>query len=300
MYQYIDRREDAMDLAGWLGALALWAIPSAYILLRGLPTPRRSQLREWADAFGLVLTEANQGVVEHYLRRTRRFRTVGAVLGLLFATLVLGFTAGRASNTALTNGLLTAAAGYLLGAVIAEAFLSHPRRTAPRAASLEPRTLDQYLPRYAVLAQRGLPALALAFIPLYVVLRTRPSLIPSLSLTGFAGAALLIVSLGVALEVVERMIVRRAQPVVGQDLLRADEAIRSSSIHALAGAGVALQLLGLGYQLNAMATTRMRGADWGFMILAFLTLVLALSSWIELGHPKRWQVRRRTWQENRA
>ncbi|MGZ5353067.1 MAG: hypothetical protein ACXWX6_02760 [Actinomycetota bacterium] len=48
----------------------------------------------------------------------------------------------------------------------------------------------------------------------------------------------MIVVILITVELLKRSIVRRPQPAVDEDLLRADDAIRSGSIHALVGAGI--------------------------------------------------------------
>jgi hypothetical protein len=289
-----------MNWRYWLGPAAFWALPAAYVLIRGIPAPRPGQVLAWAEVYGLELTAANRPVVERYLRRTKRLRTIGALGGLVFS---IGFTAatqGRAANSLGGNGLLLAAAGYVLGALVAEALLSQPERRLARAASLEPRTLSQYLPGYAIWAQRVLPVLAVVLVPVYAALEGQASSrLPGLP--QFVAVAAGLVAAGLALEGIERMIVRRAQPVVAPDLLLADEAIRASSIHAMAGAGNALLLLGLAYLLSTLVTaTSIRALSWTFGILSFVALGLALSSWIDLGHPRSWRMRRRTFQETRA
>jgi hypothetical protein len=289
-----------MEPSYWLPALAFWALPAAYILIRGIPAPRPGQVLAWADVYGLELTAANRSVVERYLRRTKRLRTIGALGGLLFSIVFTAATQGRESNSIGGNGLLMAAAGYVLGALVAEALLSHPERTLARAASLEPRALAQYLPGYAIWAQRVIPVLAMGLLPVYAALEQQPSSLAS-GLAQFAAVAAGLVAVGLALEGIERMIVRRAQPVVAPDLLLADEAIRASSIHAMAGAGNALLLLGLAYLVSTLVTaTSHSPLNWTFGILSFVALGLALSSWIDLGHPKSWRIRRRTFQETRA
>jgi hypothetical protein len=287
-----------MDLAYWLPALASWAVPAAYVLIRGIPAPRPAQVLAWADVYGLELTAANRPVVERYLRRTKRLRTIGALAGLTFSIVLTAATKGRSTDTVFGNGLLMAAAGYVLGALVAEAALSRPERTVPRAASLEPRTLHQYLPGYAIWAHRLIPVFALALVPAYLALEYPP---PPSGLPRFAAVAVGLVVVGIALEGVERMIVRRAQPVVARDLLLADEAVRASSVHAMAGAGSALLLLGLAYLLSTLVSATSTGAlNWTFGLLSVLSLALALSSWIDLGHPRSWRIRRRTFQETRA
>src|SRR5918999_225520 len=203
-----------MEPSYWLPALAFWALPAVYVLVRGIPAPRPAQVVAWGDVYGLELTAANRPVVERYLRRTKRLRTIGALGGLLFSIAFTAVTEGQASNSIWGNGLLMAAAGYVVGALVAE---------------------------------------------------------------------------GLALEGIERMIVRRSQPVVAPDLLLADEAIRASSIHAMAGAGNALLLLGLSYLLSTLVTAAPSPLSWIFGILSFVALGLALSSWIDLGHPTSWR-----------
>jgi hypothetical protein len=292
--------EGEMDPSYWLPALAFWALPAAYVLVRGIPAPRPAQVLAWGDVYDLELTSANRPVVERYLRRTKRLRTIGALAGLLFSIAFTAATEGRESNSVWGNGLLMAAAGYVVGALVAEAALSRPQRTLPRAASLEPRTLGQYLPGYAIWAQRVIPVLAVGLVPVATALEEQPFSRPS-GTVPFAAVAAGLVAVGLALEGIERMIVRRAQPVVARDLLLADEAIRASSVHAMAGAGNALLLLGLAYLLGTLVTaTSITALSWTFGILSFVALGLALSSWIDLGHPTSWRIRRRTFQETRA
>jgi hypothetical protein len=289
-----------MEPGYWLPALAFWALPAAYILIRGIPAPRPAQVLAWGDVYGLELTAANRPVVERYLRRTKRLRTIGALAGLLFSLAFTAATEGQGSDSLWGNGLLMAAAGYVIGALVAEAALSHPQRTLARAASLEPRTLGQYLPGYAIWAQRLIPILAVGLVPVSVALDGPGSSGPR-DPVPFAAVAAALVAAGLALEGLERMIVRRAQPVVAPDLLRADEAIRASSVHAMAGAGNALLLLGLSYLLSTLVNaTPSTALSWTFGFLSFVALGLALSSWIDLGHPTSWRIRRRTFQETHA
>ena len=289
-----------MEPSYWLPALAFWALPAVYVLVRGIPAPRPAQVVAWGDVYGLELTAANRPVVERYLRRTKRLRTIGALGGLLFSIAFTAVTEGQASNSIWGNGLLMAAAGYVVGALVAEAALSRPERTLPRAASLEPRTLGQYLPGYAIWAQRVIPVLAVGLVPISAALEGRGSSGRG-GLVSFAAVAVGLVAVGLALEGIERMIVRRSQPVVAPDLLLADEAIRASSIHAMAGAGNALLLLGLAFLLSALVSATSSGPlNWTFGILSFLALGLALSSWIDLGHPSSWRIRRRIFQETHA
>ena len=272
-------------------AVIFWAIPLAYIVFRGFRSPDERFLQRWAGAYGIELTERNRAMVQTCLRRTRRIRTLGALAGVFFSVIYVTITEN--STSFLGNGLFLAVVGYLMGTVVAEAVVPRPHRGATRMATLVPRTLHDYLPRYAIVALRALPAISVSLIPVYVAVEARfQILIFHISPVGFAVISGVLVAMAVGVEAVERGIVRRPQPVVSPDLLEADDAIRSASVHALSGGGVALALLGLSYQLSEISSimTVRTLSPLGF--LPVLMLGLALKSWIDLGHPKAWRVRR--------
>jgi hypothetical protein len=90
-----------------------------------------------------------------------------------------------------------------------------------------------------------------------------------------------VVVLGAGLEAIERWLVRRPQPFTDPELVAADDAIRAQSIHAVAGAGLALLLLagcGVALVLGAPA-------------VAAVALVLALLACRDIGEGA-WRVRR--------
>ncbi len=283
-----------------IGAALFWGIPLSYILFRGFRSPGERFLARWTHTYGIELTEANGPMVVTYLKRTKRIRTVGALAGVVFSVLWVTFTEN--SNSFLGNGLFLAVVGYLAGTVVAEAVVPRPPRGRTRTASLMPRTLADYLPRYAMAALWGLPALSVALIPIYAVVKERSHIpIFHVGVLGFAVISAAMVAMAIAIGAVQRMIVRRPQPVLSPDLLEADDAIRSASMHALAGGGVALALLGLSYELSAIGNaSEVPVLGWFLPLLAILTLGLALSSWIDLGHPKAWRVRRDAHQGSRA
>ncbi len=115
---------------------------------------------EWARAHGLELTRENLPLVVRYLRRARRLRTWGVVVGLLTPTVVrlaLGepvHVAGVGENGSAPGELGAAFVGYLAGAVCAEVSVARPFGAARRSAALLPRELGDYLPRAVVWTQR--------------------------------------------------------------------------------------------------------------------------------------------------
>jgi hypothetical protein len=202
---------------GTLAAL-LW-----FVVVR---TPTEKERRSWARSYGLEITPVNERAVWRYLARSQRWRRVGFVLGWLAAS---GLDR-RDGNDFLGSWWLLAGVGYSLGIVAAEA-TRHPR-VESGAASLEPRHLDQYLPRWLTWVPRVLTA---AVVVAAVVALTGSR---ALTLSDPQILVLAAVAAGVlaGAELIERAVVARRQPVSEPDLLAADDAMRTQSAHALAGA----------------------------------------------------------------
>jgi hypothetical protein len=118
--------------------------------------------------------------------------------------------------------------GWFLGALAAEvrAVGLLPGR---RAASLAPRTLDRYV---SPPARYALPGSVIAFLAVGAVAGPHRALVPA--------ALVLLVSLAVWLIV--RHVLRRSQPLADSDMLAADDAIRSRSLHGLTAAAATLVL----------------------------------------------------------
>ncbi len=281
-------------------AVLFWGIPLAYILVRGFRSPDQNLLERWGQAYGIEVTEANRPIVITYLRLTRRIRTIGALAGVVLSVLWVTFTEN--SNSFLGNGLFLAVVGYLAATVVAEAVVPRLPRGATKTASLVPRTLHDYLPAYAIGAMRGLPVLSITLVPIYALVKARSHApIFDVSEIGMAVTSAILVALAIGIEIVQRMIVHRPQPVLAPDLLEADDAIRSASVHALAGGGIALALLWLSYQLSAIGNASQAPVlGWLLPMLAIVMIGLALSSWIDLAHPKGWRVRRHLHQGSHA
>ena len=244
-------------------------------------------VREWADAHALRLTPDNRTMVEYYLGTAQKLRTLGAVAGIVLPPLVawaLGW-----DNTTGWSPLLWILPGYLIGAFYAELALNRPLgRTG--AASLTPRRVRDYLPARLVTGQRlfGLIAVLGAAAVLVLPIDDR------LAGTGTAAAGFIGGAVAVAIEVIERHIVARPQPVVAPDLVAADDAIRSQSMHSVSGSGLAIIMLCVGSVALALAQSLEGPLSIAVVPIVVLFLWAApLVAWLYYGH-RAWRVRRPT------
>ena len=200
-----------------LVALLWWVVVRA---------PTEKERLSWARSYGLEITPVNEHAVTRYLARSQRWRRVGFVVGWLAA----GGLGGGDGYDLLRSWWLLAGVGYSLGIVAAEA-TRHPR-VEPGAASLEPRHLDQYLPRWLTWAPRVLTA-AVVVAAVVAVTGSRALALSDSQILVVAAVAVGILA---GAELVQRAVVARRQPVAEPDLLAADDAMRTQSTHALAGA----------------------------------------------------------------
>ncbi|MDI1466009.1 hypothetical protein QEZ54_34040 [Catellatospora sp. KI3] len=196
----------------------------------------RARLGRFARRHALWLTVDNGPRVIAYLAATRRWRAAGVTFGFVLYT--LPWLAEDRFGVNFTYLL----AGWFAGALLAEARLARPV-AGPRAASLLPRTPARYLPP---LLRWALPAAALLCLVLAGSHALRPQ--PP-SLTGAAPSparyAVWLGTTAVVLLLVRlatRAVLHRPQPVAAPDVVAADDAVRSRSLHVLAAAGTALVL----------------------------------------------------------
>jgi hypothetical protein len=257
------------------------------------------QLVHWAHARGFELMPDNRPVVARYLRRARLLPMLGALVGVVLPTLaelalhgelvILGFHSD--GSGAPYAGPFELYIGYLLGALCAEVSMARPRDPGRRSASLVPRELDGYLPRRLLLAQRGLGvAVVLGVIVTGLLPYPSPASEPDWS--ALASGAAFFGAFTVGLEVLERWIVRRAQPFTSLSLVAADDAIRAQSVHALAGSGLALLLVALSgvfAVLTASDVDVLSATMWLPAVAAFVLSILACR---DIGQ-QPWRVPRR-------
>jgi hypothetical protein len=294
MYRAID------TIAGMSAPLTLALILALAIPVQMFLAYRRNPdlAERWAAAHGLALTPENRPMVARYLRNARVMRTWGGIAGAILPSLiefavngrvvVLGF--GTDGETA-PLGFGTIFIGYLVGALCAEISHARPMSGARRTASLARRELEDYLPRRVVVAQRVL-AVAGALGTLAIAVVPYDDSISNPGPLSLALGAAVVLALGAGLEGIERWLVRRPQPFTGPALVEADDAIRAQSIHAVAGAGLALLLLFCCGISLALAASDVAVLKWAMVVPAAVFLLASLFAFREIGEGS-WRVRRR-------
>jgi hypothetical protein len=170
-------------------------------------------------------------------------------------------------------------------------------RTVGGAAALVPRRLGDYLPARVV---TGMRLAALATVALVPLLAWGPLAAPvpvrGLVVGGRGGAmatATLAVAMAAAVELAVRRLVGRPQPAADPEALAVDDALRSTSVHAVAGAGLAIVLLSLSLQVGLVAANLAGGPGRTAVVaLSWACAAAALAAWVRVGHSRRWTVRR--------
>jgi hypothetical protein len=254
-------------------------------------------VERWAQSAGLPLTDDNRRVVRRYLTWSRRARRAGGLAGFILPNLYLGI----ADHAFAGFPFPFIVGGYLLGAVVAEVVANRPRRPGG-AALLVARQLDDYLPGHVLALQRGLPLVAV-LLPGAFALSPFPDLVPTPNvepdtLAEFAVPAAVAVATAVVIEALQRLIVARRQPITSHNDLAVDDAIRSSSLHVLAGAALAMLLFVVAVEVASLAAFAEASA-WpvplAWVPLAGLVAALLAASlyfWLRLPDPHGFQVRR--------
>lgn len=251
-----------------VAAVALWRRPD------------RQSVERWAQDSGLRLTSDNRAYVASYLRRTRAFRLFGGLFGLFLPWFVLQSSLPRPFDFSLFRAML----GYLLGALVAELTFKRPQGELP-SASLVPRSVSDYLARWYRISLGVAAGLGLGLTLWYNTLPDRETSGPSAPPPTIV-LVVMIVGAWLTVELFQRYIVARRQPADNLDLVRADDAIRSASIHAVAGAGLALELLVGSVMSGEIAGTFTDTlTSWSLGGAALVLFGSALGSWIHLTRP---------------
>jgi hypothetical protein len=242
----------------------------------------RGRLERFARRQHLVVTPTNGNQVIAYLGTTRRWRTLGLLTGLV-ASVVWSL-----SGHGLTANLFALFAGWFLGALVAEARIAHLTPGPRRSASLEPRRPQAYV---GPVTWRLLPAalvVATVVVAADAVAGVAGRPVNWLAVPFYVGA----VAIAAAVRFTQLRVLRRPQPLAEPDVIEADDAIRSRSLHVLAGAGTATVLycaLGCLWALGLQPDT------------ATSRLVLSVAYVFMLGNPLLgWQVATLRWRVRRT
>lgn len=225
----------------------------------------------WAQERDLEIDSTNRAMVAWYLRTSRTLRLLGVVAGFVLApllTLALGDESSGAGYV-----WLAAIAGYLVGVAYAEVALRRPSGTH---ASVRRRVLSDYLSPWAKRGQRRTAGFAAVFAALAVAVPMRESQPVSMEARVAVLAAVPVVLGGV--ELLQRWLVRRPQPVVSTSLLLADDAIRRQSVHSVSGAGMGLLWLLAGVAMWTLAGSDVQVFRWTMWIAGLLAWGIALGA----------------------
>ena len=234
----------------------------------------KARVDRFARRHRLSVTAANQDQVIAYLRTTRRWRLAGVVGGIALPAF---FT--TSAEQGLTIGFLPVLVGWFVGALAAEARVSHLAHGERRAASLAPRSAERYVPptvRALVPVTTGL-CIATAVATVIAALAGR-------EIPPTAAAVPLAFAMGVAAAVWmvwHSVLLHRPQPPTDPDVLAADDAIRSRSLHVLGVAGAVLIFACITFQLDALLGPGQWGPALGVVLLvvAFLGWIAATGVW---------------------
>jgi hypothetical protein len=245
------------------------------------PATDPKEVVAWARAHDLQLTAGNVAMATYYVRLSITLRVIGGVGGLIVGA---QFDDATGLDTSSGAGFwIWILLGWLLGASWAEYRLTRPG-SGP-TASLTPRRVLDYLPRRLYLA----PAWAASLAVLIAVIGLLAPKGPSAAglVLGAAGAILIAVLITMAI----RAVVARRQPTGPPDIVAADDAIRASAVHNLAGGGTAAILLVSSQMAYSVLTPSDANLTSAGVWVAVLLAVAAFVAWRWSAY-RHWRVRR--------
>jgi hypothetical protein len=268
-----------------LGVVVLIAVGVILVVVEAFgPVPRR-YVDRFLSRYPIRITAANGPMVVRRLARVRAARTLGGLGGVLLG--------GAASVVGLHVNLLYAGAvGYLLGAIIAELPSRRDRAAASHpAATLVPRRLRDYVPRWMVVAPPIVLVVTLAIDLAGASGSQRPSLGYNPAWRSTVGIGAMLLALGLTLGTA-RMILYRPQPYARAKMVKADDALRAASLHCVCGGGFAIvAVIASGSIWSAGQRSNVQLLRWIAPWLALALGMVALIAWFGL-RVAPWLVRR--------
>lgn len=203
----------------------------------------RQRLDRFARRQQLTVTADNGNQVIRYLATTRRWRVAGFMGGIAASQI------GAPDGTIVNFNFVTIFAGWFLGALVAEVRVDHLAHGRIRTASLRPRRPEQYVRPFTWALVPATAVIALVTGAITAVADRAGWAEPNWAWAGlWLGLA---VAVAVTVRLIQLAVLRRAQPVAAPDVIEADDAIRSRSLHVLSGGGAALVLF---LTLNLLAS----------------------------------------------
>jgi len=245
---------------------------------------------QWARGHDLELTARNQAMVSYYVRLSITLRVIGGVGGL-----VLGarFDDATGLDTSAGAGFwIWIVLGWLLGASWAEYRLTRPLPTE-QAASLTPREVRDYVSARLYAAPVAAACIVLVLVAFGLLAPTPADPAHPLPPTvGLVIAAVGSVVIAVVIRLAVRSVVARRQPTGPPDIVAADDAIRASAVHNLAGGGTAAILLIASQVSFSVLAPRTAGVGGLSVWLSVLLALGAFVAWRWSAY-RHWRVRRR-------
>ena len=181
---------------------------------------------------------------------------------------------------------------YLSGSLVAEFTHRLDATGSQRGASLAPRTLNDYLPSYAARLLRGTGACGGILLALFIWgPRSRAEGMVVYEASALAGGTLVML-LPLFVELLLRRMVARPQPVASRDVAATDDAIRASSIHAVAAAGICATMLLAATFSAAVSMVSFQPLRWILAAAAVAFFITGGAVWFRLGSATTWRVRR--------
>lgn len=241
-------------------------VPSALLVL-SFWSPTSRQVVRWGAACDVAITADNEPMVRSHLGRARRFRSAASFPFWWLASV-------RVIDPGFPPALATPAIGmaaYLIGALVAELTGPLVVPSGVRSASLAPRLVGDYRPRWVrrlIVALLGIAAAA-------TVVRFTVVDAPSGQARSIATAFGLAIVVVLISEIAARSIVRRPQRGDSHDRLAADEGLRAAAVSMTSGA-ILLAGIGVAAVASASAVPAATGA-WALLLIPWMLALQALA-----------------------
>ena len=205
-----------------------------------LAWPTDRHLAMFGSAYEVPITPHNRTPLAMYIWWSRAWRIGGAAVAFVVATII-----EAVSDTTDLAGALVLGVGYAVGATAGEAFRPRPAQTDRPRASLEVRSITDYVRPWVLVAiaiSTVTTILSLArFLQLDALRGDRDDLswVELDRTTAIVVASILLVGAGTTVAL-GQFLARRPLRVEAADLAAVDHAIRSSAVVSLTGCGLLL------------------------------------------------------------
>jgi hypothetical protein len=248
--------------------------------------PRRKDVAWFARQHRVELTSANGGHVVDYLRRTRRWRILGAIGSLSFGSAYYVIFGSPSSQF---NLYVVLFGGWFAGGILAELPVGRRRVAGTRSAVLVERRPSEFV---SLLAKRLL-AIAIGTTVLTIGLRVTSQTLTSgptsterlsndvvsqlISTQAVVGLLVLSAAIAAAAGLGMHSVVFRPQTTMPPDLLAADTAVRTAAVTRIAAGWIVLQFIIAGTILAG--TSNSEPLNWFSAFLVVVVLVGVLLGW---------------------